>query len=123
MNVKQIGEIYEIELASELMKRNCSISIPLGDSQPYDLIVDNGVTLIKVQVKTTMTMDKGRNDYRVSTAKGSSSKKAYLKEEVDIFACKVIPTNEWYFLSNRGQKKVNLNGYTPGNFDLITDMI
>lgn len=123
MNVKQIGEIYEIELASELLKRNCSVSIPLGDSQPYDLIVDNGNTLIKVQVKTTITMDRGRNDYRVSTAKGSSSKKAYEIDEVDIFACKVIPTNEWYFLRNTGQKKVNLNSYTPGNFNLIMDMI
>lgn len=38
---------------AELAKKGFKISIPLVDAQEYDLIVDDGNKLLKVQVKTT----------------------------------------------------------------------
>lgn len=45
-----IGMSYAIAYYS---KMGYTISIPLTDSQDYDLIVDNGINLLKIQVKTT----------------------------------------------------------------------
>ena len=36
-------------------KLGYTISIPLNDCQPYDLIVDNGKQLLKIQIKTAQT--------------------------------------------------------------------
>lgn len=39
------------------------VSVPLNDNQPYDLIVDKGDGLKRVQVKTTRFKGKGRSNY------------------------------------------------------------
>lgn len=43
----------------EFTKRNWCVSIPVNDIQAYDLVVDDGTDLKKVQVKTTRFMPKG----------------------------------------------------------------
>lgn len=49
-----------------------TVSIPLTDSQDYDMIVDNGVQLLRVQVKTT-TFRAPSGNYMVSlTVKGGN---------------------------------------------------
>lgn len=45
-----VGVAYAIAYYSKL---GYTISIPLTDTQDYDLVVDTGNTLLKVQVKTT----------------------------------------------------------------------
>lgn len=45
-----VGIAYAIAYYSKL---GYTISIPLTDTQDYDLVVDTGNTLLKVQVKTT----------------------------------------------------------------------
>lgn len=45
-----VGLAYAIAYYSKL---GYTISIPLTDSQDYDLIVDDGKSLLKIQVKTT----------------------------------------------------------------------
>lgn len=52
-NFKQQGNIgmaYDIAYYTKL---GYVVSIPLTDSQDYDLIIDTGIKLLKVQVKTT----------------------------------------------------------------------
>ena len=39
-------------------KIGCTVSIPLTDTQDYDLIVDDGTDLLRVQVKTTNSKSK-----------------------------------------------------------------
>lgn len=46
-------------------KSGYTISIPLTDTQDYDLIVDTGNTLLKVQVKTTTCLTRSGN-YQVN---------------------------------------------------------
>lgn len=41
-----------------------TVSVPLNDTQDYDLVVDDGVSLKKVQVKATSQIDRG--EYVVS---------------------------------------------------------
>lgn len=49
------------------------VSIPLVDSQPYDLIVDNGERLLKVQVKSTTreTKDGKKHVVKLDTCKSN----------------------------------------------------
>lgn len=48
------------------------VSLPLNDTQDYDLIVDDGVSLLKVQVKFTDYKDKG--SYCVSLKSSGGTK-------------------------------------------------
>ena len=58
-------------------KQGCTISIPLNDSQEYDLVVDIHGMLNKVQVKTTKYLTK-YGVYQVSLkSSGGSSRSIY----------------------------------------------
>lgn len=52
INSKKQGDIGLGHAISFFVSNGYTVSIPLTDSQDYDLIVDNG-TLFRVQVKTT----------------------------------------------------------------------
>lgn len=88
-----------------------TVSIPLTDSQDYDLIVDNGVGLLRVQVKTTTY--KRNSNYRVDlrvkggNKSGTGKIKKFDHSKADaIFAVTgdgtkyLIPTNRF---TNTGQ--------------------
>jgi len=51
-NTKAIGDRSELEFALALARVGYIVSKPLGDSHRYDLIIDDGETLSRVQVKT-----------------------------------------------------------------------
>lgn len=53
VNWKKQGDIGMCYAIAYYSKLGWTISIPLTDSQDYDLIVDTGNSLLKVQVKTT----------------------------------------------------------------------
>jgi hypothetical protein len=51
-NTKAIGDLSELEVAIALARAGYIVSKPLGDSHRYDLIIDDGEMLSRVQVKT-----------------------------------------------------------------------
>ena len=51
MNSKEIGNLTELQCMTGLYEIGCNISIPYGNSQKYDLIVDYNNKLYKVQIK------------------------------------------------------------------------
>lgn len=52
MNTSAVGELSESRILAFLLDRGFSISIPWGNTQPYDLILDAKGRLWRVQVKT-----------------------------------------------------------------------
>ncbi len=52
MNSKTKGDLSVIKVIGRFMEKGYSVSIPFGDCQKYDLIVDFNTSLKKVQVKT-----------------------------------------------------------------------
>ncbi|MFO7794377.1 MAG: group I intron-associated PD-(D/E)XK endonuclease [Candidatus Nanohaloarchaea archaeon] len=52
LNPKRKGEISEAVIISELMKKGLNVSLPFGENTRYDLILDNGDKLQKIQCKT-----------------------------------------------------------------------
>lgn len=53
INSKKQGDMGMCYAIAYYSKLGWTISIPVTDSQDYDLIVDTGTKLLKVQVKTT----------------------------------------------------------------------
>ncbi len=51
-DTKAIGDRSELEVAVALARRGYLVSKPIGDSYRYDLIMDDGERLRRVQVKT-----------------------------------------------------------------------
>ncbi|GEM_PF-471300 len=51
-DTKRIGVISELHAMLALAKLGYQILVPFGENQRYDFVIDDGVTLARVQVKT-----------------------------------------------------------------------
>jgi hypothetical protein len=51
-DTKSVGDLSELIVALELARAGYSVSMPLGENRRYDLIIDDGDRLSRVQVKT-----------------------------------------------------------------------
>lgn len=104
MNTKQKGDITEVECILAFMKEGYAVSIPYGDRNRYDFIVDINGKFIRVQCKTSNTDDDGasfsfncRSSHR---ANGKFVRHYYNKDEIDYFStifnnhCYLIPVEE-----------------------------
>ena len=56
INSKTVGEMSEAVCMTELLKKNIPVSLPWGDNQPYDMIMDYNGKLYKLQCKTARTV-------------------------------------------------------------------
>ena len=73
-NTKQQGNIGIGQALAYFTGLKWTVSIPLNDSQDYDLIVDDGSTLHRVQVKTTKYVTKsGSYQAMLKTCGGNQS--------------------------------------------------
>jgi hypothetical protein len=57
--LKQKGDLAELKVATDLVTQGYRILLPFGEDHSYDLVIDDGGTLQRVQVKHT------RSDGRV----------------------------------------------------------
>lgn len=51
-DTKTIGDISEMHVILAMRKRGYDVSVPLGENHRYDLVVDDGEKLSRIQVKT-----------------------------------------------------------------------
>jgi hypothetical protein len=51
-NTKLKGDVSELRVAAALIEAGYAVSKPFGENQRYDLVIDDGETLARVQVKT-----------------------------------------------------------------------
>ena len=73
-NPRHQGEIGLSDAIGWFGRRGLTVSIPLADNQPYDLVVDVDGALARVQVKTTTTRSAyGRFVASLETAGGNQS--------------------------------------------------
>lgn len=104
MNTNITGNITELQCILYFTKLGYQVSLPYGGQARYDFILDLGIKLLKIQVKTPTTNDD--NDYieieccNSHLSKGKYIKKTYTENDVDYFAtffnntCYLIPANE-----------------------------
>ena len=107
-NTKHIGNLTELQCATRLYELGCPVSIPFGNSEKYDLIIDVNNKLYKVQCKHCSECFDSNGELeciKFKTTWQSHNSKSwtlfkYTKEEVDFFAtfykgeCYLVPQTE-----------------------------
>lgn len=90
---KQRGEMAEAAFLAMAARLGLRVSKPWGESSRYDLIVDNGKRLLRVQVKSAHRADKyGGYTFH---AHGNTSR-VYSATEIDLLVAYVVPAEAWY---------------------------
>ena len=108
MNTKELGNLTELQCITRLYELGCSVSIPFGNSDKYDAIIDVNDKLYKVQIKHSKAYPEGQNNveyikfkcrWQGHNATGYSEHQ-YQANEVDLFAtfyngdCYLVPQSE-----------------------------
>lgn len=93
MNTHKVGDVSEAHVLAALTEVYEAVLLPFGNGQRYDLVLDTGEDLLKVQVKT------GR--LRNGTIRFNASSRSQLasrdyKEDVDLFAIWCPETRKVY---------------------------
>jgi hypothetical protein len=84
MNSATVGERTEGIILAHLIKKGFAVSIPFGSRHRYDLILDDGVQLLRVQCKTARIVN-GCISFAVCSVNGFTSKKTAYHDCADIF--------------------------------------
>lgn len=98
--MKKQGDTAELKFMLLNQELGYIVSKPFGDNSKYDLIVDDGLELKRVQVKSTSRKDKsgGMDCYNCLVCSGRNSKEKYSKNDIDYVAIYIIPENTWYLI-------------------------
>lgn len=113
MNTSEIGDIAESRILHEAKKLGFGVLTPFGDNLPYDMVVDTGDDLIKVQVKSGRIENGGVrfNTSRISQ-RVSNEETPYSEDEIDGFAVYCSETNSSYWVpveeSNNSNMKLRV---------------
>jgi len=88
-NTSHVGEISRTQIIAALTLQGKSLLLPLGDHQRYDLAIDEGGRLLRVQCKTGHLI-RGAIVFNPCTInsrgkEGGCIRKAYSEEEIDLF--------------------------------------
>jgi PD-(D/E)XK endonuclease len=98
MSTNDVGNRSESIVLAAYIEAGFSVSVPFGNGCAYDLVVDTGRRLLKVQVKTGWQTQgcltfKGRRRVRDSRQNGM---RRYREGEIDYFAVYFPPTASIY---------------------------
>ena len=107
-NTKRIGNLTELACATRLYEIGCAVSIPFGNSEKYDLIIDWKDNLYKIQVKHANPHVNEVNEIDYITINcewqghnaNGYKKHRYQENDIDYFAtfyngeCYLIPQKE-----------------------------
>ena len=103
----QIGKAGEYLVCADLIMKGF-IAFPSEQGLPYDVLLDTGEKLLKVQVKTTekARLVQQRNNptpayiFSIKRA-GSNGKTRYEEKEIDLFALVCLDTMQIGYLTNK----------------------
>jgi hypothetical protein len=94
---KQRGELAEMAFTFKAAGLGFGVAKPYGDSESYDFILDSGVRLWRVQVKSTY--GKQAHSYGIrACGNNRTSNKAYTAKQIDILVVFLVSENAWYVL-------------------------
>lgn len=127
MNTKQLGNLTELQCMTYLYELGYSISIPFGNADKYDLILDVNNKLYKIQIKHSAEVYDENNEVELirfnctwlSHNTQGHTRTKYTNDEIDFFAtfynnqCYLIPIGE---CSTTKQLRIKLpkNGQRKG---------
>lgn len=85
MNSKDIGNITEAKIISRFLEYGHTVSTVFGDNARYDIIVDIGDELLRVQCKTGRIRN-GRVSFNTSSVSPFTNKQNNYLGQIDLFA-------------------------------------
>jgi hypothetical protein len=92
---KERGEWVELVFMAMAVRLGFRVSKPWGDSSAYDVGIESGERILRVQVKSTDC----RTQYGyLCQFKPNARSKPYTLKQVDFFAAYVIPEDVWYLI-------------------------
>ncbi|QLD84440.1 hypothetical protein HWV23_01530 [Natronomonas halophila] len=101
MNTKQRGDITEAIAVAELKRMGFTVSTPVGETSRYDLIVDTGNDLLRIQCKTGWMTDDGALVFKACSTEyntsGHHANRSY-DGEIDAFLIRQPETDALYFI-------------------------
>lgn len=107
LSTKSRGELSESKIITRLLELGLSVSIPFGDNQRYDLVVDLDSKLQRVQCKT-LWMEKDGKVLATSLRSSQVNRVTRTYQgEVDLFALYSPDTDKVYLLREE-QTRTNL---------------
>ena len=116
---KTIGTAGEQFFAYRALEEGLHVAQPLGDNLPYDLLVDSGQEILRIQIKTTTTEEQGRPGKFAFALNHGASASAYDVGTVDFFGLVVLPLPTIYIVPQSSMTgRVKAYVY-PGNPDSI----
>lgn len=106
---KAIGETTEAVILAHLIQRGDSVSLPFGNNQRYDMIIDRRGKLIKAQCKTGR-LRKGVVTFKVSSCNGFTGEHRDYKGQVDVFLvwCPELKTVYEVPVADCGRQRMSL---------------
>jgi PD-(D/E)XK endonuclease len=132
---KTKGNLVAMEFMCECTRRGGIVSVPLADDHPYDLIVDSGARLVRVQVKKANCDGLGRWSCNASRRKMNYARPAGWTasdngENVEMKSSRIVPYSpseidclvtfvrgSWYFFADihllRNNKWINPDKPNP----------
>lgn len=84
MNTKGRGEHSEAQILARVVENGYAPSIPFGNNQRYDLVLDDGRQLLRVQCKTAWIQD-GCVTFQTASKNGFTGKRRDYKGQIDLF--------------------------------------
>lgn len=99
-NTKDRGDETEAKILHTLLSRGYSVSVPFGDNDKYDLIVDSGTELYRIQCKTAWQNKEETirfNTHSQTTSDGSYHEQTYL-DAIDAFVVRYPATETLYWI-------------------------
>jgi hypothetical protein len=117
MNTKDVGDIAEQIIILDMLKCGYVVSRPIGDNAAYDLIVDTGTEILRVQVKGRSAKKDALvvQLYTTVFESGGSNNRTkmvpYNLDVVDVFAVVDNDTSECYYVHSNeltGAQSFNL---------------
>lgn len=99
---KQKGDIVELAVSLECLKRGWEILWPNGDRKPYDFVIDTNNKFVKIQTKCAWYNKNTDSFYakRVRTLANRKNVKIinYNVSDFDFAICYIIELNEYYII-------------------------
>jgi hypothetical protein len=94
--LKERGEWVELVFMAAAASHGYHVLKPSGDSRAYDVAIEHGGDLIRVQVKSTTK--RANTGYSSQFRRSDGAKKPYTLDEVDFFAVYIVPLSVWYLI-------------------------
>ena len=117
MHTKDVGDIAEVAITLNALKKGWSVSKPVGENQRYDLILDDGVSLLKVQCKSAKLKQEiiSASLTRMTRLKDKYKRETYTEQEIDAFGI-YCPDIQQCFLIKI--KELTVDGKAQGSVNL-----